>query len=61
MHFLKPTLSLEFELRNNRDIEKEEGWINYILFGGPAFHTCVGKFFANITTLSQVINLHKSA
>lgn len=61
MHFLKPSISVGLEMRNNNDITKEEGWINSVLFAGPAFHASVGKFFTNITALPQVINLHKSA
>lgn len=60
MHFLKPALSLGFEVRNNNDITKEDGWINSVFFAGPAFHVSVGKFFANITALPQIVNLHKS-
>ncbi len=60
MHFSKPALSLGFEVRNNNDITKEDGWINSVFFAGPAFHVSVGKFFANITALPQIVNLHKS-
>jgi hypothetical protein len=48
------------EIRNNNDITKEEGWMNSVLFAGPAFHVSVGKFFTNITALPQFVNLHKT-
>lgn len=60
MHFFKPQLSFGLEIRNNNDITKEEGWMNSVLFVGPAFHVSVGKFFTNITALPQIINLHKT-
>lgn len=60
MHFFKPEISFGLEIRNNNDVTKEDGWINSVLFAGPAFHASVGKFFTNITTLPQLINLHKT-
>src|SRR5256885_613248 len=60
MHFCKPEISFGFEVRNNNDITKEDGWINSILFLGPAFHASIGKFFTNISELTQLTNLHKT-
>ncbi|MDE3183897.1 MAG: hypothetical protein KGM16_10810 [Bacteroidota bacterium] len=60
MHFFKPEISFGLEIRNNNDIRKEDGWVNSVLFAGPAFHVSVGKFFTNITALPQIINLHKT-
>jgi hypothetical protein len=60
MHFFKPDISFGLEIRNNNDITKEDGWINSVLFAGPAFHASIGKFFTNITALPQLINLHKT-
>jgi hypothetical protein len=60
MHFFKPEIGWGIEVRNNNDITKEDGWINSVLFAGPAFHASVGKFFTNITALPQLANLHKT-
>lgn len=60
LHFFSPGIGLGIEVRNNNDISMEDGWINSVLFGGPAFHASVGKFFANITALPQIVNLRKT-
>ncbi len=61
MHFFKPHIGLGFEIKNNNDITKEDGWMNSVLFGGPAFFVSVGRFFTNISVLPQFVNLHKTA
>ena len=61
MHFLKRQTGLGFELKNNNDITKEDGWMNSVLFGGPAFFGSVGKFFTNISVLPQLANFHRTA
>jgi len=61
MHFFKPKTGLGFEIKNNNDITKENGWINSVLFGGPAFFVSAGRFFAALSVLPQFINLHKTA
>ena len=60
MHFFKPEVGWGIEVRNNNDITKEDGWINSVVFAGPAFHASVGQFFTNITALPQIANLHKT-
>lgn len=60
MHFLKSELSLGLEARNNNDITMADGWMNSILFVGPAFHAAIGKCFILISALPQIANLHKT-
>jgi len=60
MHFCKPEIGFGLEVRNNNDITKEDGWMNSVLFAGPAFHASIGKFFTNITALAQLSNLKKT-
>lgn len=60
MHFLKPETGIGLELKLNNDIEGEEGWINSVLFLGPACHFSIDRFFANISVLPQLANLHKT-
>jgi len=60
LHFFKPEFGLGIEMRNNNDITKEDGWINSVLFAGPALHVSVGKFFTNLSVLPQLANLHKT-
>ncbi len=60
MHFCKPEIGFGLEIRNNNDITEEDGWMNSVLFAGPAFHASVDKFFTNISALSQLANLHKT-
>ncbi len=60
MHFFNPNISLGLEVRNNNAITKENGWINSVLFAGPAFHASIGKFFTNITCLPQIYNFYKT-
>jgi hypothetical protein len=60
MHFIKPETALGLEVKVNNDIAGEEGWTNSVLFAGPAFHASVDKFFANLSVLPQLANLHKT-
>jgi hypothetical protein len=60
MHFFKPHIGLGLEIKNNNDITKDAGWMNSVLFGGPAFFVSTGKFFTNISILPQFVNLHKT-
>lgn len=60
VHFFKPTFGLGLEAKNNNEITKEDGWMNSVLFLGPAFTTSIGKFFINISAPLQIINLHKT-
>jgi hypothetical protein len=60
MHFFKPHIGLGFELKNNNDITKDEGWMNSVVFGGPAFFVATGRFFTTISALPQFVNLHKT-
>lgn len=60
LHFIKPTTGLGLELRINNDINEEDGWRSAVLFAGPAYHASVDKFFANISILPQITNLHKT-
>ncbi|MBK9985123.1 MAG: hypothetical protein IPP15_22660 [Saprospiraceae bacterium] len=60
LHFIKPDIGLGIELRNNNDITKEDGWVNSLVFAGPTAHISVDKFFANISVLPQIANLHKT-
>lgn len=60
MHFFKPQFSLGIEAKNNNDITKEDGWINSVVFAGPALHVSIGKCFVLLTALPQIANLHKT-
>ncbi|MGB4849566.1 MAG: hypothetical protein WBP41_16705 [Saprospiraceae bacterium] len=60
LHFIKPEIGLGIELKNNNDITKEDGWVNSVVFAGPAVHFSVDRFFANISVLPQIANLHKT-
>ena len=60
MHFFKPEIGVGIEARNNNLITKEDGWVNSVVFAGPAFHASIDKFFINLTALPQLINLHKT-
>lgn len=60
LHFIKPLIGLGVEIRNNNDITKEDGWVNSVVFAGPALHASVDKFFANVSVLPQIANLHKT-
>jgi len=60
MHFCTPEIGWGLEIRNNNDITKENGWMNSVLFAGPAFHASIGKFFTNISVLPQLANLYKT-
>jgi hypothetical protein len=60
LHFIKPTTGLGLELKLNNNINEEDGWINSVLFAGPAFHASVDRFFANVSILPQITNLHKT-
>ena len=61
MHFFKPTLSIGIEAKNNNNITKENGWMNSIIFAGPAFHATIGKCYILVTAMPQFINLHKTS
>ena len=60
MHFPKPEIGYGFEIANNNDITKENGWMNSVLFAGPAFHVSLEKFFINLSALPQIANLKKT-
>ena len=60
MHFFKPQFSLGIEAKNNNDITKENGWINSVVFAGPALHVSIGKCFILLSILPQLSNLHKT-
>ncbi len=60
LHFFKPQFGVGLEVRNNNEIAKEDGWMNSVVFAGPVVHVSIGKFFANISALPQLGNLHKT-
>ncbi|MEP6793275.1 MAG: hypothetical protein ABJB16_03040 [Saprospiraceae bacterium] len=60
MHLFRPEISVGLEMRNNNDITKEDGWMNSVLFVGPAFHATIDNFFVNISALAQLANLKKT-
>ena len=60
MHFFKPQFSLGIEAKNNNDITKENGWINLVVFAGPALHVSIEKCFILFSVLPQLSNLHKT-
>jgi hypothetical protein len=60
LHFFKPQFGVGLEVRNNNEIAKEEGWMNAVVFAGPVVHVSIGKFFANLSALPQLVNLHKT-
>ncbi len=60
LHFIKPKIGIGLEFKNNNDITKEDGWANSVIFAGPSVHFSVDKFFANISVLPQIANLHKT-
>lgn len=61
MHFIKPSFSLGLEARNSNIITKDNGWINSVLFAGPAMHVSIGKCFVLLTAMPQLTNLHKTS
>lgn len=60
LHHFSKEISFGIEARNNNDITKEDGWINSVVFAGPAFHATIGKCFINLSALPQLVNLHKT-
>jgi hypothetical protein len=60
LHEISKEISLGIEAKNNNDITKENGWMNSVVFAGPAFHSAIGKCFINLSLLSQLVNLHKT-
>lgn len=58
MHFFNPRVGLGFEVFNVNDISEVNGWINSLLYGGVSLHVQSGSFFANISALPQLSNLH---
>lgn len=60
LHFFKPELAFGLEIKNNNDINKENGWMNSVWFAGPAFHVSIDKFFINLSALPQIANVHKT-
>ncbi|MDQ6609354.1 MAG: hypothetical protein M3Y85_06000 [Bacteroidota bacterium] len=61
LHHVSKEISFGMEARNNNAITKEDGWINSIVFAGPAFHATIGKCFVNVTAFPQLTNLRKTA
>ncbi|MDP4263563.1 MAG: hypothetical protein Q8941_13635 [Bacteroidota bacterium] len=61
MHFLKPQIGIGFEIKNNNDITREDGWRNSVLFGGPSLFISAGKFFTTLSVLPQFINFHTTS
>jgi hypothetical protein len=45
---------------NNNEMNKEDGWMNSVLYGGLSMHAQTGRFFANLSALPQLSNLHKT-
>jgi hypothetical protein len=60
LHHFSKEISLGIEAKDNNDITKEDGWINSVVFVGPAFHATIGKCFVNLSALPQLVNLHKT-
>jgi hypothetical protein len=60
MHFFTPQFGLGVEFVNSNDMNKEDGWMNSVLYGGLSMHAQSGRFFANLSTLPQLSNLHKT-
>ena len=60
MHQFNPRFSLGLEAKNNNDITQNEGWMNSVLFAGPAFHVSIKKCFVLFTAMPQIVNIHKT-
>ena len=60
MYFFGPEFSLGIEARNNNDITEENGWVNSVVFAGPALHVSIEKCFVLLSALPQIANLHKT-
>ena len=60
MHFFTPQFGLGVEMVNNNEMNKEDGWMNSVLYGGLSMHAQTGRFFANLSALPQLSNLHKT-
>ena len=60
LHHLSKEISLGIEAKNNNNITQEDGWINSVVFAGPAFHATIGKCFVNLSVLPQLANMHKT-
>lgn len=60
LHHFNSDISFGLEAKNNNDITEENGWVNSIIFAGPAFHAGIDKCFVNLSVLPQLFNLHKT-
>lgn len=60
LHHFSKEISFGLEAKNNNDITKEDGWMNSVVFAGPAFHATIGKCFVNLSVLPQLANFHKT-
>ena len=60
MYNFNSSFGLGFELRNLNQIEKDEGWKNSVLYGGPTINYRTGKWFVIANYLPQWVNLHKT-
>lgn len=60
MHFVNPNFGVGIEMLDHNDMSQEDNWSNSVLFGGLSIHAREGKFFANVSALPQLANLHKT-
>lgn len=60
LHFMSSGFGVGFESGSRNNINKEDGWMNSLLFIGPAIHVASQNFFLNLCVQKQLTNLHKT-
>ena len=60
MYNINNNWGLAFELRNYNQIEKDKGWKNSVLYGGPTIDYRTSKWFVIANYLPQWVNIHKT-
>jgi hypothetical protein len=58
MHFVNQNFGIGVEVVDHNDMSEADNWSNSVLYGGISIHARNGQFFANISALPQLANLH---
>ena len=61
MYNIRPSFGLGFELRNQNEISKDEGWEHSVIFGGPTINFRGNGWFVIANYLPQWVNVHKTS
>ena len=61
MYNIRPSFGLGFELRNQNEISKDEGWEHPVIFGGPTINFRGNGWFVIANYLPQWVNVHKTS